>query len=344
MSTLKVDTINTTDGTGNITVARPLSGSGASLTNLPAANLTGTLPAISGANLTGLPASGDLTNHIIDGDFIVWPEGDKTAVVSGSYGPALWGIVESGGGSFDTTIKTYAAATTNVPTQAQSGHQSGQSFELGVNGTDSVSGDEKYAINYYFTGHNWSKLHRKEVTFNFWVKSTTTGTYCATLLNKNATRSYIKDFTIASANTWEEVTLTYPGDTVDTLYDFDTDGAARLYIVLDGAAGGAEEGSANTQNSSHLTYSTNLDSGFMSNGSNSMTFSQMGLYIGDTAPNFSSPSFMTVLDQVSCSSSAHLISVKFILMPRIEKKPTSIRCVSKCCCRMTLRESCPCLY
>ena len=34
-----------------------LSGSGASLTNLPAANLTGTLPAISGASLTNLPAA-----------------------------------------------------------------------------------------------------------------------------------------------------------------------------------------------------------------------------------------------------------------------------------------------
>ena len=45
MSTLKVDTIDTRTGSGNITVSRPLSGSGASLTNLPAANLTGTLPA-----------------------------------------------------------------------------------------------------------------------------------------------------------------------------------------------------------------------------------------------------------------------------------------------------------
>jgi hypothetical protein len=42
-STLKVDTITTPDGTGNITTERPLAGSGASLTNLPAANLTGTI-------------------------------------------------------------------------------------------------------------------------------------------------------------------------------------------------------------------------------------------------------------------------------------------------------------
>jgi hypothetical protein len=68
MSTLKVDTLNTVDGTGNITLSRPLSGSGASLTNLPAANLTGALPAISGALLTNLPDAGGPflgTDHVI---------------------------------------------------------------------------------------------------------------------------------------------------------------------------------------------------------------------------------------------------------------------------------------
>jgi hypothetical protein len=39
-----------------VCTATTFSGSGASLTNLPAANLTGALPAISGANLTGLQA------------------------------------------------------------------------------------------------------------------------------------------------------------------------------------------------------------------------------------------------------------------------------------------------
>ena len=62
-STIKVTNINTPDGTGNIIVDRPLSGSGASLTSLPAANLTGTLPAISGASLTSIPA-GNLTGAV----------------------------------------------------------------------------------------------------------------------------------------------------------------------------------------------------------------------------------------------------------------------------------------
>ena len=56
-STIKVTNIDTPDSTGNITVDRPLSGSGASLTSLPAANLTGTIAAISGANLTALNAT-----------------------------------------------------------------------------------------------------------------------------------------------------------------------------------------------------------------------------------------------------------------------------------------------
>ena len=45
MSTLKVDTIDTSNSSGNITVSRPLSGSGASLTALNATELTsGTIP------------------------------------------------------------------------------------------------------------------------------------------------------------------------------------------------------------------------------------------------------------------------------------------------------------
>jgi len=53
-------------GNTNITgvcTATSFVGSGANLTNLPAANLTGTLPAISGANLTSLPAQATISNN-----------------------------------------------------------------------------------------------------------------------------------------------------------------------------------------------------------------------------------------------------------------------------------------
>ena len=53
-SKIKVDELETVSGSGNIVLNNALSGSGASLTSLPAANLTGSLPAISGAALTGI--------------------------------------------------------------------------------------------------------------------------------------------------------------------------------------------------------------------------------------------------------------------------------------------------
>ena len=129
MSTLKVDTINTSDGTGNITVSRPLSGSGASLTSLPAANLTGTLPAISGANLTNLPAGVStgfiggltITNNGSDGDhdidIAVGSARDYTDAVTMTQGTAAltkridatWAVGDGNGG-LDST-DTVAAST-----------------------------------------------------------------------------------------------------------------------------------------------------------------------------------------------------------------------------------------
>jgi len=59
---IKVGTAATISPDGDVfftgvCTATTLAGSGANLTNLPAANVTGTLPAISGANLTNLPAA-----------------------------------------------------------------------------------------------------------------------------------------------------------------------------------------------------------------------------------------------------------------------------------------------
>ena len=67
MSRIRANTITNKAATGaptfsngavvsGVCTATTFSGSGASLTSLPAGNLTGTLPAISGANLTGISA------------------------------------------------------------------------------------------------------------------------------------------------------------------------------------------------------------------------------------------------------------------------------------------------
>ena len=74
------DAVNFTKGvnvTGVVT-ATSFAGNGASLTSLPAANLTGTLPAISGANLTGISAGITMVdNWYLTSSFSV-PSGEST--------------------------------------------------------------------------------------------------------------------------------------------------------------------------------------------------------------------------------------------------------------------------
>ena len=71
-----------------ITTSTTFSGSGASLTNLPAAQLTGALPAISGANLTSLPAQATIANNadnrVITGGSGVNLNGESTLTYDGT--------------------------------------------------------------------------------------------------------------------------------------------------------------------------------------------------------------------------------------------------------------------
>ena len=64
LTAVNVAMSNNASVAGNLSVTGTLTGNGSNLTNLPAANLTGTLPAISGANLTNLPATSPTTSDI----------------------------------------------------------------------------------------------------------------------------------------------------------------------------------------------------------------------------------------------------------------------------------------
>ena len=114
MSILNVNKINPIGGgstitiagiasvTGNITATTFVgahSGSGANLTSLPAANLTGSLPAISAANLTNIPA-GNLTGIITSGRLGGGTASNTTFL--------------RGDGTFQTVTSTSATATPRI--------------------------------------------------------------------------------------------------------------------------------------------------------------------------------------------------------------------------------------
>jgi len=62
----------------------------------------------------------------------------------------------------------------------------------------------------------WGTANAKTVTLSFWVYSSLTGTFGGVLNNSAGNRSYPFTYTISTANTWEQKTITVAGDTSGT--------------------------------------------------------------------------------------------------------------------------------
>ena len=342
MSTLKVDTITTISGTGNINLSRPIAGDGSNLTGispskatiealgieLPAANLTGTIHAdrytdtvythpttagnkhipsggatnqvltysSSGTASWAAPAAGDKRNFIIDGDFTQWPEGTAATSLANLYTSALW----KGRHTSDGTA-TWERST-DVPTVGDSSHESEYSMLIKCTGTDaSLTGSQRIALGYAVTGSDFTALHQQEVTLSFWAKTAaanTGDTYSVAIWNGGQNRNYIMNFTPTSS--WAQYTFTWTGDTGGT-YNFDEDNAGlKIYIALGAGPNDDDATALETWEAGNgeLSSSASPISNFMDSASNEFYITQVGLYLGSSAPTFTSPSIATVVDQV----------------------------------------------
>jgi hypothetical protein len=96
----------------------------------------------------------------------------------------------------------------------------------------SLAAGDTYAISQAIEGFNVADLGfgavgAQAVTLSFWVRSSVTGTFGGALTNNNLTRSYAFTYTVSSANTWEQKTVTITGDTTGT---WTTDNSAGLRV------------------------------------------------------------------------------------------------------------------
>ena len=62
----------------------------------------------------------------------------------------------------------------------------------------------------------WGTANAKTVTLSFWVRSSLTGTFGGVLRNSAQDRSYPFSYTISTADTWEQKSVTIAGDTSGT--------------------------------------------------------------------------------------------------------------------------------
>jgi hypothetical protein len=94
----------------------------------------------------------------------------------------------------------------------------------------------------------WGTADAKAVTLSFWVRSSVTGTFSGALRNSAGDRSYVFEYTVNTANTWEQKSVTIAGETSGTwlttngpgAYLFFNMGTGSTYLTTAGAwsAGG----------------------------------------------------------------------------------------------------------
>ena len=90
---------------------------------------------------------------------------------------------------------------------------------------------------------NWGTSDAKAITVSFWVRSSVTGTYAVSVVNSSVNRSYVATYSVTSANTWEQKSVTIPGDTSGTWL---TTNGLGIYLFFDLGCGSDRQGTADT--------------------------------------------------------------------------------------------------
>ena len=245
------------------------------------------------ADLAGSADAGGLTgrNLIINGAMQVAQRGTSFSSLSASaYTCDRWQLQVAGAGR-------------GTVTQESSGGPAGfkdNFLRVTVATADSsVASSDMQILKQVIEGHvaaftDAGTSDAQPLTLSFYVRSSVTGTFSATLyinFNSPSAVSYPAEYTISSANTWEKKTITFPAFTTSSTLvtsGYTTGEFCQVRFAL--MAGSDKTGTANQWNSANDFASTNQTNLF---ATSSATWDITGvqLEVGEQATSFEHRSF-----------------------------------------------------
>lgn len=218
--------------------------SSATVTNLITSTITTT--SINGTYISGF------RNRIINGDMRLDQRNEGAAATVNTtnvYGVDRFVGTSHAGGSVFTIQRQTATPPPGFT----------HYIKLVVTSSETVSADRTYSFNQRIEGpnvrdFNFGNANASASTLQFWVKSSSAGTYAGTYRNSAQNRVYIFNYSVSSANVWEKKSVTVPGDTSGTWLT--SSGSVGLRVSWDIGAGSNFKGTANTWTSSNLRSSS----------------------------------------------------------------------------------------
>ena len=212
MSTLKVDNIRHNNATSD------------AITMASDGTCTAKLTSVSGGPLSH-------RNLIMNGKAMVFQRylgGSQVTVNNGNnnYCMDRWfGRGESSKGVF--TFYQH-----DIQSQGQGAHAA---LRVDVTTTSTPSTDDVYKVAQRIEGRNIDGLGfgtsgAKTITLSFLTKSSVTGTHGGSIMNGTSNRAYPFTYTISNADTWEQKSITIPGDTTGT---WSSGSSTGLEVIFD---------------------------------------------------------------------------------------------------------------
>ena len=180
-----------------------------------------------------------MKNRIINGDMRIDQRNSGASVALtdslNTFAADRWSVFETCNGSLSFQQVTDAPSGFN------------NSLKFTVTTAASIVAADYCQFKTTIEGYNFADLgfgtaNAKTTTVSFWVKSSLTGQFGGSYLNSDVNRAYPFSYVISSANTWEQKTITIPGDTSGTWL---TTNGVGLYLMFDLGMGSNRLGAAN---------------------------------------------------------------------------------------------------
>jgi hypothetical protein len=237
---------------------------------------TGTTGATGATGVTGASGASSLNprNKIINGNFNIWQRAISfVSPASGAYTADRFVYGSAGGQAVTITRETDVPASAN----ANFSHK----VAVTTANASPAAGDLSQ-LSQPIEGFTFLPLKGKALYLSFWVKSSLTGTYCMSFRNTALNRSLVKTYTISSANTWEQKTISFTHDPTGT---WDYVNGVGMYVTWAYVAGTTFQTTADTWQAGNFT-ATSAQANLMATIGNNFFLSQVQLEEGSTNTSF----------------------------------------------------------